>query len=177
MKTIVEIAKDYAMKCHKETNHMYDNDKPYVYHLALAISIGETFIHLIPEEERDFVLAAIWCHDVIEDTRQTYNDVRQATNARIADLVFAVTNEKGKRRKDRANDKYYHEMRECNCATFVKLCDRSANIHYSVLSGGGKLEMYKKENSYFCSMVDDFKYPQLIDYMNFLLYGEKIEQV
>ena len=33
-------------------------------------------------------------HDVIEDCRETYNDVNKATNEEIPELAYALTNEK-----------------------------------------------------------------------------------
>lgn len=143
---MLEKAKQYAIKCHADTNHFYDNDKlPYSHHLSMVVAVANDFIHLIPEAERDNVLAACWCHDVIEDCRQTYNDVKNQTNEVVADIVYAVTNEKGKTRSDRANEIYYEGIKYTRHASFVKICDRIANYEYSKTSGNGMYEKYKKE--------------------------------
>jgi len=142
-------AKEYAIKCHTSTNHFYDGNKPYEFHLQMVVNWAEKFIHLIPEHYHSDVLAACWCHDVIEDCRQTHNDVLENTNVLVADYVFACTNEKGKTRKDRANWKFYYDLRQSGFAMFVKICDRLANIEYSVKSGSSMLDAYRKEASGF----------------------------
>ena len=92
---------------------------------ALFPYAAEKFIYLVAEEERENVLCACWVHDIIEDARETYNDVKKNTNETVAELAFALTNEKGKNRNERANDKYYQEMQETPNAVFIKYCDNS----------------------------------------------------
>lgn len=162
--------KMYAIKCHTETNHFYDKQFPYHYHLQMAVHIGLQFINLIPEKDRDNVIGAIWCHDTVEDARQTYSDVIKATNYEIAEMVYAVTNEKGRNRTERANRKYYDGIVETKYATFVKLCDRIANVKHSKKTGN-MLEMYRKENKYFRSMLYSFvsDYKIMFAYLDDLL--------
>jgi len=59
----------------------------------------------------------------------------------IADLTFAVSNEKGKSRKDRANSEYYKGIRETKYASILKIADRLANIQYSKFSDNDKMFM------------------------------------
>lgn len=159
---------EYAIKCHQDTSHLYDN-RPYEYHLGLVQYFGLKFSHLIPEEDRLLVLCACWCHDVIEDTRQTYNDVKNATSKEVAEIVYALTNEKGKNRKERANEKYYQGIRDTKYATFVKLCDRMANIEYSKDTDSKMLELYKKEHPAFRAELSDGTYLEMWEYIDKLL--------
>lgn len=145
-------AYNYAVKCHNETNHTYDN-KPYSYHLKMVYDIALENINMIPKDAEIDVLSACWLHDTIEDTRQTYNDIKSNFNERVANLVYALTNEKGKTRKERANDKYYEGIKKTQYATFIKACDRLANIKYSKENGSSMFEKYKKENSEFVSKL------------------------
>lgn len=62
----------------------------------------------------------------------------------VADIVYAVTNEKGKNRSERANEKYYQGIRENKLAVIVKICDRLANALYSKLINSRMLDVYKK---------------------------------
>jgi (p)ppGpp synthase/HD superfamily hydrolase len=101
---------------------------------------------------------ACFAHDTIEDTRVTYNDVKSALGHYVADLVYALTNEKGKTRKERANDKYYEGIRSEKYGIFVKMCDRIANVEYSKMSGSRMFEMYKKENEDFIKSLDIKEY-------------------
>ena len=145
----VSTARDYAIKCHRDTNHKYDKTKPYEVHLQMVFDTAVKFSYLLPVDERQDILDACWCHDVIEDCRQTYNDVKQATNGRVAEIVYAVTNEKGKNRAERGNEKYYEGIRNTPGACFVKLCDRIANYTYSKENGSSMRKKYDEEHAKF----------------------------
>lgn len=160
---IVSKAKHYAIGMHSITNHKYDGH-PYSMHLKMVYDIALDNIHEIPMWDRDTVLAGCWVHDVIEDCRQTYNDVKAATNEAVAELAYALTNEKGKTRKDRANDAYYKGIRETTHATFIKMCDRLANYKYSLEHGkdSGMAKKYEEEMLEFIIKVDAERYPDLL---------------
>lgn len=141
---------------HRNTNHFYDTYLPYEFHLRMVNQAAKDFIHLAEDEAEfdvdsylDGILLATWGHDLIEDTRVSYNDVKTHLGQEAADIIFAVTNEKGKNRKERANDKYYEGIRNTKGAVFVKLCDRIANVQYSKMTKSRMFEMYKKENDNF----------------------------
>jgi (p)ppGpp synthase/HD superfamily hydrolase len=122
---------------------------------------GQDFQHLIPnrkddESPADFklhVMMATLGHDLIEDTRESYNDVKQVLGEETADIIYACTNEKGKTRAERAGIKYYDGIRNTPGAVFVKLCDRIANVQYSKLTKSRMFEMYKNENANFEIML------------------------
>ena len=63
-------------------------------HLQMVFDTAGKFICLVPEGRRENVLAACRVHDVIEDCRETYNDAKKATNEKITELTYALTNEK-----------------------------------------------------------------------------------
>ena len=138
----------FAINAHAKTNHTYDGN-PYSVHLSMVAMVGVKFIHLIPQQSRQDVLDALWLHDTLEDCRLTYNDILKISNEKVAELVYAVTNEKGRNRKERANEKYYKGICETEFATFIKLCDRIANVIYSSKTKSRMFEVYKKENEYF----------------------------
>ncbi len=165
---ILEKAKKYAIKCHRETNHTYGG-KPYEIHLEMVADFGEKFIDLVPKSERLHVLAGCWVHDCMEDCRQTYNDVKAETDEKVAELSYALTNEKGKTRKERANDAYYKGIRETPYATFIKLCDRLANSQYSKDNNPGMLEKYRNENNAFIKQLYDKQYQPMIDELEEIL--------
>ena len=56
-------------------------------------------------------------------------DEKQATLA--AEIVYALTNDKGRTRSERAGERYYQGIRETPYAPLVKLADRLANVTYS----------------------------------------------
>ena len=156
--------KKWILEQHRSTNHMYDGFIPYEFHLRMVHNVGEKFKHLL-DNTKDYLtgepyrgpkqdqvtlqqacLLACWGHDLIEDTRVSYNDVKTHLGEEVADIIYALTNEKGKNRKERANEKYYEGIRNTPGAVFVKLCDRIANVQYSKMTGSRMFEMYKKEN-------------------------------
>ena len=141
---------EYGIECHSSTNHTYDG-RPYSIHLNMVFHFALKFSSLIPREKIPVALGSAWVHDTIEDVRQTYNDVKKVCGEEVAEIVYALTNEKGKNRKERASKKYYQEMRENKIAVFVKLCDRLANMEYSSQSGSRMIDLYRKENENFIS--------------------------
>lgn len=137
-------AKEYAVQKHKSVNQLYSGYLPYEFHLQMAVDVANRYINGIPDN-KDVLISAVWLHDTIEDTGTTYNDLAKEFGSNIADIVYAVTNEKGRTRAERANDKYYRGIRNTNGATFVKLADRISNVQWGIISGGSMLEKYRKE--------------------------------
>jgi len=170
MKTtsIHEKARIYATEKHRDANHNYD-EYPYDFHLQMVVNAAKKFIHLIPEEAQHNVLAGCWTHDIIEDARETYNDVKKALNEDVAELAYALTNDKGKTRSERAGDNYYTGIRNTPYATFIKLCDRIANATHSKNTGSRMLAVYRKENPEFIAKLHDEKYLEVIQYLQDLL--------
>lgn len=160
----------YAIEAHQSTNHQYDG-KPYSVHLAMVVEYAYKFIHNVAIEWRDDVISACWLHDTIEDTRNTYNDIKKISNSGVADIVYAVTNEKGKNRSERANEKYYTGICEQPYARFVKLCDRLANIRYSIDTNSRMQYVYKKEHNHFVESLfkNDTHYADLLSELNRLV--------
>jgi (p)ppGpp synthase/HD superfamily hydrolase len=158
---------DWCIEQHRKTNHFYDRYLPYEFHLRMVNNVYEDFQHLLddtkdyftgepwrgPKQDqmtlRDACRRASFGHDLIEDTRVSYNDVKTELGQEAADIIYAVTNDKGKNRKERAGVKYYQGIRDTPGAVFVKLCDRIANVQYGKMTKSRMFEMYKKENSDF----------------------------
>jgi len=149
---ILERTKDYAIRKHKSVNQKY-GEHDYDFHLNMVFETALKFIHLIEFNERENVLAACWVHDIIEDARETYDDVKRETNETIAELAYALTNEKGRTRQERANDKYYKGIRETKNASFIKFCDRIANVTHSKNNGSRMFKKYKVENEAFITKI------------------------
>jgi (p)ppGpp synthase/HD superfamily hydrolase len=160
---LVSKAREYATLKHFETNHKYDG-QPYDVHLKMVYDFACKYVHLLPDNKTiSDVLAACWVHDVIEDCRQTYNDVKNVLGETVADIAYALTNEKGKNRKERANDKYYQGIRNTPFASYVKICDRLANVTYSKQNKGNMLNGYRKENDDFKKQLWSLAYQEMFD--------------
>ena len=132
--------RDRAGKIHRDVNQFYEF-KPYAYHLNQVAACVTRYLSSVLSDEEDIlpVLFAAYFHDSIEDARLTYNDVRKIASEYMeqeqaflaAEIVYALTNEKGRNRKERANDKYYEGIRTTPYAPLVKACDRLANYSYA----------------------------------------------
>lgn len=164
---------NWCIEQHRNTNHMYDVYLPYEFHLRMVSQAANDFKHLLDDKydyfsgqeeghmcrDDNFIslrtacLRAVWGHDLIEDCRVSYNDAKTHLGQAAADIVYAVSNEKGKTRSERANDKYYEGIRNTPGAVFVKLCDRIANAQYSKMTKSRMFEMYKKENDHFLTSL------------------------
>lgn len=179
----------YAIQCHKDTNHLYDGYLPYEFHLRMVVANAYKFMHLVLEEDasiKTIVICACMGHDLIEDTRQNYSDIYETAGTiyfnnggrfneepdkAIADIIYAVSNEKGKNRKGRENANYFEGIRDTPYATFVKLCDRIANIEYSKMTAWqsqAKLRMYEGEREHFKKELYADKYKEMFEYMESL---------
>lgn len=175
---------------HRLTNHFYNRYLPYEFHLRMVVEVCKDYLHLLPknyltredsvyhnswetvDETKSAVEYACWGHDLIEDARRSYNEIKERLGHNAADIIYAVTNEKGKNRAERANEKYYEGIRQTPGAVFVKLCDRIANVQYSKLTKSRMFETYKKENESFGKMLGVHENPQ---HMCFPMYAYLLE--
>jgi (p)ppGpp synthase/HD superfamily hydrolase len=150
---IIQKAKEHGIACHKNTNHLYDG-KPYETHLQMVYEEAIKYSHLVEIHYRDNFLAATWVHDTIEGCREEYYNLVKVLNHPIADLVFAVSNEKGRGRDEKQNPTFYSGIKKIRYATLLKVCDRIANIKYSIATNNKrKTDMYFKENQLFISQL------------------------
>lgn len=164
-----------AFAIHDNVNQKYDKVLPYGFHLKLTASYVSKYGHEVAEEEADIPIlyTAAYLHDCIEDARMSYNDVvkfirtfepsapslpaevREALEQQVPEIVYALTNEKGRNRDERANDAYYQGIRSTRFAAFIKMCDRLANIRYSTLFvfTNRMLEVYRREHPLFIQAI------------------------
>lgn len=140
-------SKVYSIEMHRITGCTYGSES-YEKHLQMVVDEGKKYIHLIDIEVRHIAMACLWAHDVIEDTRQTYNDVKKVLIEAVADVVYNVTNELGKNRKERAM-KTYPKIFNKYLETFTKLCDRLANTKASKANGHRMFKVYQAEYAEF----------------------------
>ena|SRR3990167_9961977 len=131
-----KLAENLATTAH--AGQLYDDKIPYIRHPGMVVAVLERF-----GITRSEMVCGGWCHDVIEDSRNSYNDVKKELGAEVAELVYAVTSELGRDRKER-NQKTYGKIRASRDALILKLADRIANLEYSS-ANGGKAEMYRAE--------------------------------
>lgn len=144
----IEVLAREAARCHAAVNQTYGGYLPYEFHLRLTASYAARFMHLlsVTDDEVETLFAAAYFHDSLEDARLTYNDLTklleslkaghglQISVADAVEAVYALTNDKGRNRAERAGEAYYAGIRATKYAPFLKMCDRLANLRYATLT-------------------------------------------
>jgi hypothetical protein len=142
-------------------NHYYAEEFniKYSFHLNAVRSLCEKWSYLILDGLDTFkknksllVLSAIASgHDILEDTRLSYNDlIAQLKKTHfdnlveeIAEGIWTLTEYRGKTRSERHPLEYYENIAKSDLTLLVKLCDILANSYWAKLKG--KDPMAKKE--------------------------------
>ncbi len=164
----IETIRQSAHELHRSVNQTYGDGLPYGYHLDMVVQGLHDFGHLVCVREEDVLPLFFggYYHDSIEDARLTYNDVMKTARQYLTEeqaimgteITYALTNEKGRTRAERAGEKYYQGIRETPYAPFVKLCDRLANITYSCAGTNRDnlrmKEVYKSEVPHFLASIN-----------------------
>lgn len=120
---------------------------PYSFHLKCVMSNAVKYKKYIADYSFYKVILGCAGHDLIEDARMTYNDIKELLGEVAANIVYACTEEKGRNRAERHSQKFFDELKENRLAVFVKLCDILANATFSRLTNSGMWYKYKKEFS------------------------------
>jgi hypothetical protein len=161
-----------CIEAHNKTNHFYDEELGvgYPLHLKLVNLAFQEFSYLLDNTKdyytgqlvefmdngvtlREACDRASWGHDLIEDARLTYNDVKRMLGQEAADICLGVTNFPGKTRKERTPPAYYQRLMSTLGSRPIKLADRIANVRFSKLMRSSQFEMYKKENADFMASL------------------------
>lgn len=141
-------AVEFAIEHHGD--QQYGLGIPYVTHLVQVSMVLVRFgfhpgvgSEADQQRSRNLIIAAI-LHDVVEDTDVTREDVASEFGEAVALLVYAVSNEPGKNRRER-HAKSHHKLIEIEDGITLKLADRIANIENALATGNKIIGMYRKE--------------------------------
>lgn len=134
--TKVKEAAYLAISLHGMQN--YDG-YPYYYHLEQVVDVLEEFGFT-----DDKYKIAGYLHDVMEDTAISYNDIKKQFGIEIAEIVYCVTDELGRNRKER-KEKTYPKIASNPDAIIIKLADRIANMRNSINKNHSMTDAYLKE--------------------------------
>ena len=164
----IEEVRECAHMLHESVNQQYDKKHPYGFHLDMVADSVFKYGHLICQSEHDVLplFFGAFYHDSIEDARMSYNDVTKAARLFMddeqaymaAEMVYALTNDKGRTRAERAGERYYQGIRETPYAPFLKLADRLANTTYSFTHCNKEnvhmKEIYREEMPHFLEAIN-----------------------
>lgn len=148
---LISDVKSYALNAHAVTGCTYSGYN-YDLHLKSVVQVGYQYLELLVPKDQCTGICACWLHDGIEDCRLNYNDIKAEFGEEIADIVYAVTNELGKNRKERAI-KTYPKIKENSIAKWVKICDRISNMKFSYFEGSSMFGKYQKEHQFFYNQL------------------------
>ena len=126
---------------------------PYIYHVKKVVKIAECLGY------DEAIVVSCYLHDTLEDGSISYNDIKKYFGEEIAEIVFAVTDELGRNRKER-KAKTYPKIRSNWKAVAVKICDRIANVSHSKEFNPDKFRMYTKESKDFYDNIYNPAHPK-----------------
>ncbi|MBQ0006868.1 MAG: hypothetical protein KBS57_05645 [Alistipes sp.] len=166
----IETMKRKAFSIHEKGGQVYGPGLPYGFHLQQVADIVSRYGYLVCIAEQDVlpVIFGAYFHDSLEDTCHSYNDIRrfalydvgmtESQSVMAAEIVYALTDEKGRNRKERQNERYYQCLCRTPYAPFVKMADRLANISFSFTGSEDSTnlrmrEIYRKEWPEFISKL------------------------
>lgn len=150
----IERALLVAEKAH--ANQSYDI-YPYMYHIRQVMNIAVQLGY-----DESIVIGCI-LHDTLEDTDLSYNDIKKGFGEEVAEIVYAVTDEMGRNRKER-KEKTYPKIRANWKATVVKICDRVANTEHSRGYNQKHFQMYVNEYPFFKKALwKDVDHPEEVE--------------
>ena len=135
---IYEEAKMYAIRMHGLQD--YDGF-PYHKHLQDVESVLRKFGYIK-------LIVPGWLHDVLEDAPVSYNDIKKHFGIEVAEIVYCVTDELGRNRKER-KVKTLPKIKSNPYAIIIKLADRIANVEHSIKHNSRMFLMYEKEYNEF----------------------------
>lgn len=172
--------KAFCFKQHDEVcNQKYDGKLPYSFHLDIVGKQAIKYADILDLnlEDSHLVMRGAYGHDLIEDARVSYNDIKSATSYELAEIIYLCTENKGRNRAARKSKEFYEDLATNRLAVFVKLCDIISNARYSQLTVSSMFQKYASEwkniRLYLSAYKDEFK--PLFDDLDMLFFGETVK--
>lgn len=140
-KRLIENAKLLSKKMHSLQKY---GVHPYYKHLQDVVNVLKKFGYT-----QSYYVISGWLHDVLEDSYLSYNDIKESFGEKIADIVYCVTDELGKNRRER-KEKTYPKIKSNHDAIIIKLADRIANFEHGIkIKDYNFAKLYAKEHKEF----------------------------
>lgn len=145
--------RSYAQDCYDKSNCEYGDGNNYFVHINMVYNIVHVhkliFIDNDENNESDFTitLAGALCHDLMEDAKQSYNDIKFVAGKDVADIVLAVTDVPADNRLMKHLLTMHKTVKDYR-AIILKMADILANATYSKLQGSSMYNKYVAEYAY-----------------------------
>jgi len=142
---------EFATAAHE--GQTYGDGRPYTAHLADVVGVLDAY-----GISGEPMVAAGWLHDTVEDTGVTIEDIKESFGDLVADMVYAVTDEPGKNRRER-HEATYPKTAGNPGGVIIKLADRVANVQNCWDTQNSMLFMYQREYKGFRKALKGVKMP------------------
>lgn len=136
-----EMAIYFAGQSHKDQKY---GENFYFYHLNKV----DLVLKWAGFDESSVERIVAWLHDCMEDCEVAFKIIEKHFGVEVANVVWAVSNEPGENRKERAL-KTYPKIRRSSHSLAVKLADRIANVEHSLINNTYQARMYAQEHHLF----------------------------
>ncbi|RPI81265.1 MAG: hypothetical protein EHM34_08870 [Nitrosopumilales archaeon] len=146
---MIDIAKIYAYanKAYNDANCTY-GDGSYMIHINMVMQQFNRISAVFKKPaDIDVTLGAVPCHDLIEDAKQTHNDICKVCGKDVADVTLAVTDVPAENRLLRHLLTMPKTVRDYR-AIILKMCDMHANASFSKANGSSMYRKYVREYQY-----------------------------
>ena len=95
------------------------------------------------------IIAAAYLHDTLEDTKTTYEELKENFGQRVADIVFEMTHEGKKDEKG-----YWFPRLKSKDAILVKFADRLSNLSRMDVWDEERQQHYLRKSKFWRSELD-----------------------
>ena len=144
-----------AFAAQKHAGQKY-GDKEYTEHLKEVSQVIRRFGYEFTPSDFELLLECAFLHDTLEDTSTTKQELEEQFGKEVAELVYLVSDEPGKSRKER-KQKTYPKIASSGTAIALKLADRIANVEHCIKTKSPLLDMYRKEHKDFKRYLENGK--------------------
>lgn len=153
--TIANFAYDFAKQAHE--GQLRKDGRPYFTHPKRVANLVRQYKG--DSNEIESLVAAAYCHDLLEDTQITYYDLVNAFGYCVASLVMELTTNPEMKCGVGSKKEYlsYKLRHMTHWALVIKLCDRLDNI--SDMNGGTEewKRKYIEETEYILDYIKKFR--------------------
>ncbi|MFW6247151.1 MAG: hypothetical protein ACOC22_03215 [bacterium] len=136
-----------ADNLYSDANCKYDGNE-YIYHIDMVINCINNHKNIF-KYDNDYIntVFAGFYHDVIEDAKISYNNIKEHSNEDIANITLAVTDVPEENRLLRHLATMNKTVKD-HRAIILKMCDVHANASYSKKMGNAMYKKYVEEYYY-----------------------------
>jgi guanosine-3',5'-bis(diphosphate) 3'-pyrophosphohydrolase len=114
----------YAAEKHKKQRRLGVNRTPFINHPIEVCRILSEVGGITDED----ILCASLCHDILEDTPTTFEDLEMLFGFRVANLVRECSDDKSLPKQERKRLQIVHTKTISDDAKLIKLADKIANM-------------------------------------------------